>query len=376
MATPASSTDGASEVPVEVASLFYTGLNEPKPTSLDFSLDGNYFISSHNDDAVRVADVSALTHTDTIRCESVGVHMARFTQSNSVVCLAPRHSLDGQLHLLNLETAQFVGEMAYLNDGEREIRPYPNLPVYTSLTQCPTTDVLAAVVSAKCRVALFHPLISGAIAASPERSVTVGKVSISFSPDGNTFTVGDEKRITMFDRRILFSMPLAMMENQEVFGERPGNALRCKGVDHSPDGDHLLVTAASGEAVVYNWKQQQVVCNYFHHNAQSHFLGSSDAIAARYVHPYAKASVVAQPTTSMVGGRHLLVYEAFDPEAHLAPFMSPDGILSDDFTVHPGALRYELQSKDSDVPVGIAVNPRYSLVATAARNVTWWSFNT
>lgn len=40
-----------------------------------------------------------------------------------------------------------------------------------------------------------------------------------------------------------------------------------------------------------------------------------------------------------------------------------------------GNLRYELQSKDSDVPVGLAVNRCYRLVAVAARSVTWWAFN-
>lgn len=372
---PQRSASEGPEIPVEVASLLFTGINDPKPTSLDFSQDGNYFISSHNDDAVRIADVGTLSHTETIRCESTGVHVVRFTQSSSVVCVAPRHYLDGQLHLLNVETSQFIGEMAYLNDLDKAIKPSPNVPVYSSLTQCPKTDVIAAVVNAKGRVALFHPLISGAVAASSERSVTGSRVSLSFSADGNTFAVGDDKTITMFDRRIMFSMPLAGMTNKELFLLSPENAQRCKGIDHCPDGDHLLLTSSSGEAVIYNWKLQQVVCNYYHSDAQKHFFGSADAIAARYVHPYTRSSLVAQPTTSMAGGRHLLVYEGFDATKELSPFVLDDGMLSDRFRVKPGPLKYELQSKDSDVPVGIAVNPRYSLVATAARSVTWWSFN-
>lgn len=82
--------------------MFFTGLNEPKPTAIDFAQDGQFFVSAHNDDALRVVDVNAIHHIDTIECESYGIHDVKFTHSNNVVIVAPRHPLDGHLHLLNL----------------------------------------------------------------------------------------------------------------------------------------------------------------------------------------------------------------------------------------------------------------------------------
>lgn len=361
-----------SSIPVEVASLFFTGLNEPKPTSIDFSLNGDYFISSHGDDALRLIDVCAMTHTQTIQCENFGVHAARFTQSSHVACVLPRHPLDGHLHLLNLETAQLVGELAYMNAYERELHPFPNTPVYSTLAQCPRTDLLGAVVSARGSLALFNPLVSGAIASSAEKFLSGSKISLSFGPDGNHIVVGDDHRVTLFDRRMLFSSPVVGVANRDVFDEARDQA-RCKGAELSVDGENLLLTSSSGEVAVYNLRLEAVVCKYFHGDAKAHFVGSADATGAKYVHTHSSPSLVAQPTSSMVGGRHLLVYDMFDP-VYTEDFMD-NGSLSTSFTPKLGSLKYELQSKDSDVPVALAVNPRYSLVATAARNVTWWSFN-
>ncbi|CCW60282.1 unnamed protein product [Phytomonas sp. EM1] len=360
--------------PIEVASMFYTGLNEPKPTCMDFSLEGLSFISSHNDDALRLIDVASLNHTETIQCEHFGIHSVRYTQSESVVCVAPRLPLDGHLHLLNLETAQFFGEMAYLNELDSEIHPYPNTPVYSTISQCPATDVLGAVVTTKGRLALFHPLISGAIAASGEKAVIGSKVALSFSHDGNRIIIGDDRRINLFDRRVLFSTPIVSLENQKIFSSSPELA-RCKGAEHCIDQSHLLLTSSSGEVVVYNWKLDRIVCSYYHGDAKRHFVGSSDAIGAKYIHPNLRNSIIAQPTSSMVGGRHLLVYGGY--EGNESGSIGEEEVIKGDFQseMKSGLLRYELQSKDSDVPIALAVNPRYSLVVTAARSLTWWAFN-
>ncbi|CCW68451.1 unnamed protein product [Phytomonas sp. Hart1] len=361
--------------PIEVASTFYTGLNEPKPTSMNFSMDGLSFISSHNDDALRLIDVASMHHTETIQCEVFGIHAVRYTQSAHVLCVSPRLPLDGHLHLLNLETAQFVGEMAYLNDLDGEIHPYPNMPVYSTLSQCPASDVLGAVVSAKGRLALFHPLVSGAIAASADKTVNGNKVALSFNHDGHHILLGDDRRITLLDRRFLFASPVLCLENKKLFSSRPELA-RCKGAEYGIDQSHLLLTSSLGEVVVYDWKSGRVVCNYYHDDAKRHFVGSEDAIGAKYVHPNLRDSMIAQPTSSMVGGRHLLVYGGYKNSADDEIPKEEGGVKADkQVEVQAGPLHYELQSKDSDVPIALEVNPRYNLVATAARSVTWWAFN-
>lgn len=373
--------------------MFFTGLNEPKPTAMDFSPDGLSFLSAHGDDALRCIDVGALAHTDTIQCETFGVHNVRYTQSSQVACVAPRFPLDGHLHLLNVETAQFFGTMAYLNDLDSEIHPVVNTPVYSTIAQCPCTDVLGAVVSTKGRLALFHPLIAGCIAASTERSVAGARPALSFSPDGNLIVIGDDHKVTLFDRRILFSCPVACCENSDLFRENAKHA-RCKGAEVNSDGERVLLTSSTGEVVVYNWKLDQVVCSYYHDDARRHFLGSGDAVGAQYVQPYVPHSSIAQPSSSMNAGRHLLVYEGYSDSSipadsamevsaptssgssvssSLHPLSSSQAVLST--SVRRGNLQYELQSKDSDVPVALAVNRRFQIVATAARNVTWWAFH-
>ncbi|KAG5495699.1 hypothetical protein GH5_03364 [Leishmania sp. Ghana 2012 LV757] len=347
-------------VPVEVASMFYTGINEPRPTAMHFSFDGLHFVSAHTDDAVRLIDVGNMMSTDVITCDAFGVHNVRYTHSSSVVCVAPRFHLDGHLHLLNTETSQFFGEMAYLNDTEPEIPPVASTPVYSTLSQCPATDVIGAVVAAKGRLALFHPLISGCIAATPERSIVGTRACVQFSCDGHRIAIGDDHRIAVFDRRNLFQPPLVLLENKRVFTAST-SPTRCKGVEFSANASRLLLTSSSGEVVVYDWQRDETVTNYFHGAARRHFLGSADAIGAQHVFPYQAASPILQLTSSMTGGRHLLVYAGCPSNTGNA--------------TQQGRLLYELQSKDSDVPVAVAVNPRLQLVATAARSITWWAFH-
>lgn len=50
--------------------------------------------------------------------------------------------------------------------------------------------------------------------------------------------------------------------------------------------------------------------NYYHDDAKRHFVGAGDALGAKYVSPLMSHSHIVQPTSSMLGGRHLLVYES------------------------------------------------------------------
>ncbi|KPI84591.1 hypothetical protein ABL78_6352 [Leptomonas seymouri] len=358
-------TDPTAGAPVEVASLFYTGINEPRPTAMDFSFDGLHFASAHTDDAVRLIDVGSLIHTDTILCDAFGVHSVRYTHSSAVVCVAPRFHLDGHLHLLNTETAQFFGEMAYLNDVEGETPPVANTPVYSTLTQCPATDVIGAVMSAKGRLALFHPLISGCVASTPERTVTGPKACVQFSNDGHYIAVGDDHRLVVLDRRCL-CRPTAVVqrENRALFADY-SPLTRCKGAEFCADGSHILVSSSNGEVSLYDWKHEEVKVSYFHGDAKRHFVGAGDAIGARFAFPGQAGSPILQPTSFMNGGRHLLVYEG-------GPALASSDTLS---APRQGRLLYQLQSKDSDVSVALAVNPRFHVAATAARSITWWAFH-
>lgn len=355
--------------------MFYTGINEPRPTAMDFSFDGLHFASAHTDDAVRLIAVGSLSHTDTILCDAFGVHDVRYTHSSAVVCVSPRFHLDGHLHLLNVETAQFFGEMAYLNDVAPEIPVVANTPVYAALAQCPATDVLGAVVPAKGRLALFHPLISGCVACTPERTVVGPKACVQFSPDGHHIAVGDDHRLVVLDRRHLFHAAMTECENKQLFSAY-SPLTRCKGVAFSADGHHLLVTSSNGEVVLYDWRRGEVVTNYFHGDATRHFLGAGDAVGAQFAFPGQRGSPILQSTTFMSGGRHLLVYDGGDRAAAAATVAAPS---STPPTVRGeprrGRLLYELQSKDSDTPVALAVNPRFQVAATAARNITWWAFH-
>jgi WD40 repeat protein len=361
-------TSSGLQAPIEVASMFYTGINEPRPTAMDFSFDGLHFASAHTDDAVRLIDVGGLHHNDTIVCDAFGVHNVRYTHSSAVVCVVPRFHLDGHLHLLNTETAQFFGEMAYLNDVEAEIPAVANTPVYSTLTQCPVTDVLGSVVAAKGRFALFHPLISGCVAATAERTVVGPKPCVQFSSDGNAIALGDDHRVVVLDRRRLFDSAVVQRDTKQLFSSY-SPLTRCKGVEFSADGSHLLVTSSNGEVVLYDWKREEVTVNYFHGDARRHFVGAGDAIGARFAFPGQPTSPILQPTSFMCGGRHLLVYDGnWSLTASPHPSETPR-------ETQQGRLLYELQSKDSDVPVAVAVNPRYQVAATAARSITWWAFH-
>ncbi|PWV06058.1 hypothetical protein C3747_120g122 [Trypanosoma cruzi] len=355
--TGADESDGS---PIEVASHFFTGVNDPRVGTMDFSLDGQYFISSHADDALRLIDVLTMRHNETIQLEAFGVHCARFTQSSDVVCVAPRYSSDGHLYLLSLTSAQLFAAMAFVSDDVPELRAVSNTPVYSTISQCPQSDVIASVFSTQGRLLLFHPLISGAIAASGERTVMGNRATVSFSPDGTKLVVGDDCRVRVFDYRKMFSSPLASLDNKAIFTES-GAASRCKGAEVAADGSHLLLTSFGGEAVVYALQLGLVSCSYFHNVARRHFIGAGDAVGAKFMFPNITGSIVVQLSTYMNAGRHLLVYDGYD------------GQFSG--SCRRGALKYELQCKDSDVPVALSVNSKYALLATAARGVTWWSFN-
>ncbi|KAL7699647.1 hypothetical protein N2W54_005778 [Lotmaria passim] len=352
--------------------MFYTGINEPRPTAMDFSFDGLHFASAHTDDAVRLIDVGGLNHTDTILCDAFGVHTLRYTHSSAVICVAPRFHLDGHLHLLNTETAQFFGEMAYLNDAEGEIPAVANTPVYSTLAQCPATDVLAAVVSAKGRLALFHPLIAGCVAATAEHSVVGPRACVQFSRDGRSIAIGDDHRLVVMDRRHLFQAPVVQCENKHLFSAY-SPLTRCKGVEFSADGSHLLLTSSNGEVVLYDWKRGSVKVNYYHGDAKRHFVGAGDAVGAQFAFPGETRTPVLQSTSFMSGGRHLLVYDGGYSEAGVCGSAPTSREASGE--PRQGRLLYELQSKDSDVPVALAVNPRFQVAATAARSITWWALH-
>ncbi|KEG15584.1 COMPASS component SWD2 [Trypanosoma grayi] len=346
--------------PIEVASYFFNGAGDTRVGAMDFSLDGRFFISSHTDDALRLVDVASMRHTETIQLELFGLHCARFTQSTDVVCVAPRHCADGHLYLLSLTTAQLFSAMAFVSDDVPELRAATNTPAYSTVAQNPQTDVIASVLATQGRLLLFHPLISGALAASGERTVVGNRSTVAFSPDGSKLVMGDDHHVRLFDCRKLFTSPLVSLENKAVFTES-GAATRCKGAEVSADGSHLLLTSSGGEAVVYDTKHDKVTCSYFHDAARHQFTGADDAVGAKYVHPNVVGSMVVQPSTFMDAGRHLLVYGGHSTQ-------SPQ-------ECQKGVLKYELRCKDNDVLVALCVNTRYALVATAARGVTWWAFN-
>eukprot|EP00796_Vickermania_ingenoplastis_P002019 gene2019-1209_t len=341
--------------PVEVVAQFFSGLNEPRPTTLGFSFDGLYAASSHLDDAVRIVDVGTLRHSETIRCNMCGISSALFTQSSCVLCVVPRIPVDGHLYLLNLETAKFCGAMAYLNDYEEPLAP-SQMPVYSAVTQCPTTDVIGTVISARGVLALFHPLMSGAVAVTKDRIVKGGKPCVSFSKDGNTILVGGDDRVSVLDRRMLFSNPVTVLDHSEIFNEVP---TKCRGIEVSADSNRVLFTSSKGETNIFNLGTKQMECTYYHHDAKMLFSGATNNVSSRFVNPYVPASRVVQMTSSMSEGRHLLVYQP-----------NPMQLASHDDSrvVSEGKLEFQFQSKDSEVPVAIAVNPRFQLVATAARH--------
>lgn len=349
-----------SDRPVEVVSYFFNSVNDPRVGTMDFSLDGNYFISSHADDALRLIDVATVRHNETIRLETFGVHCARFTQSSDVLCVAPRHSGDGHLYLLSLTKAQFFSAMAFVSDDVQLLREAVNTPVHTSICQCPQSDVIASVFSPQGRLLLFHPLISGALAASEERTLSGHQCALAFSPNGDKLVIGDDNRVRVFDRRKMFAAPLMSLENRALFTESAG-ALRCKGAEVDAGGSRLLLTSSGGEVIVYDLLREELTCSYFHGVARRHFSGAGDAVGAKFVFPNVARSPVVQPSTCMSAGRHLLVYSGYDAGTTVPR--------------QRGALMYELQCRDSDVPVVSSVNLKYALVATAARGVTWWSFN-
>lgn len=371
----------AGSPPLEIAAQFFSGLNEPRPTSLEFSLDGLFAISSHMDDAIRVVDVCSMSPSETIQCDlGGGVSASCFTQSSSIVCVAPRVAIDGHLYLLNIETASYVGAMAYVNDYEQEGELLPH-PFFSCVAQCPVSDVLGGVIGSKGALALFHPLVSGAVAATKNHFIRGEKPSIGFSRDGNKILVGGDEEVMVLDRRMLTSGPVKCLSNKKIFRYGPG---RCRGVQLSADSSRALLTSSNGEANVLHLHSEKLECTYFHHDAQRWFLGTSNNVPAKYMTPHVSCSRVVQMTSSMNDGRHLLVYEPNSKEGieagigvvKQAEKKDSDKLLENDLveSIAQGALKYQLQSKDSDLPVDIAVNPRFQLIATAARHVTWWTF--
>lgn len=342
--------------PVEVAAQFFTGLNEPRPLSLDFSLDGLFGVSAHQDGAVRVVDVQSMTPATTIVCDTFGVSSCRFTQSSGVLCTTPSLPLDGHLYLLDVERGTYIAALAYVNDLEQEVA-VTQKPVYSTLSQCPVSDVIASVIAAKGALTLFHPLVSGAVAVSPDGFVKGANPAVSFSPDGNTILVGGEERLQLLDRRKLSSV-VRSIPHQQIFRSNPS---RCRGAEVSASGQHILATSSKGEVVVLNAHTGEAELSYFHHDVTSFFSGAVNYVGARYATPCLDNSRVVQMTSSMNGGRHLLVYRP------------PQGGGQQE-AMQYGSLEFQLQSKDSEVPVAITVNPRYQVVATAARYVTWWAF--
>lgn len=358
--------------PIEVCAQFFSGINEPRPVSLDFSLDGLFAISAHLDDAVRVMNVTTLAHCETIHCPSFGVSSSCFTQSPSVICVAPRLPIDGHLHLLNLETATFIGALAYINDFEAEIQVLQK-PVYSTIAQCPCTDVIGAVIGAKGTLALFHPLVSGAVAVTREKFVKGEKPPISFDTNGYHIYVGGDDAISVLDRRSLGRGPITSFQTKNVFLHDP---YRCRGVESSVEQGRLLVTSSGGEANIFNWHTEVLESTYFHHDVQSLFLGAPNHVPARYLTPGVSQSRVAQMTSSMNDGRHVLVYypTPASEEAKVKKEKDEASKIMRKDSVQEGRLQYQLQLKDSELPVSFIVNPRFKMFGTAARHVTWWSF--
>lgn len=354
--------------PIEVAGQFFAGLNEPRPTCVGFSRDGMLGFSSHLDNAIRIVDANSLTHSQTIFCDSCGVSAAVFTQSSSVLCIAPEMLFDGHLYLLNVETASFIGALGYVNDLAPEI-PLTSMPVYSTVSQCPTTDILGAVIHTKGALALFHPLVSGAVAVSQDKLVGGYRAFVTFSSDGNGIAVGCDDHVSLLDRRMLLSGPVRRLSSIQLFRRTPA---RCRGVEFPNEGgERLLVTSSLGEVNVFNLKKNTVECSYFHGQAMKLFDGSKNNVPARYLNPHLRSSRVIQLTSSLSDGRHMLVYHP-NPKQDASVSMSTE---EGGEELVWGALAYQLQCKDSDIPVDVAVNPRLQVIATAARHVCWWCVN-
>ncbi|KAG8343489.1 hypothetical protein TRVL_05679 [Trypanosoma vivax] len=343
---------------IGVVAHFFNGINEPRVSSVDFSLDGQCFVSAHKDGALRLINVMKIRHTETINFDGFDAHCARFTQSNNVVCVAPQHGVDGHLYFVDLSNACVFSASGFLCDEIGDIPVCGNAPVYSAIVQSPHSDVIASVFSPQGRLLLFNPLISGALAASAERSIIGRTTAVSFSPDGRKLVVGDDQLVRLFDFRFMFNSAPVVLKNSQVFTQS-GVAPRCQGAEVSADGSKLLLTSGAGEAVVYDLLDEKVVCSYFHGVAKNHFIGASDAVGAKYLYPFIDNSLVVQPVTNANGDRPLLVYNTPIDYKTIGS--------------ERGALLYELQCKDNGLPVAMAVNPRYALVANASRCVTLWS---
>ncbi|EAN80581.1 uncharacterized protein TEOVI_000502000 [Trypanosoma equiperdum] len=343
--------------PVEIAASFFSAYGDPRSTSIDFSLDGKYFLSTHTDDAMRLVDVTEIKHKETIALNTVGLWRARFTQSSGVVCLASHRPCDGHLYLLNLNTAQLFASMSFVSDTVPVVPAIPNRPAYTAIAQSPCNDTIAAVFSAQGRLLLFHPLISGAVAASAENTFIGGGGAISFSPEGTQLLVSDDSCVRVYDYRKLFSGPLLTLQHNKMLphcdscGER-----RCIGMDIGSGGEELLLTYECGGVLLYDLRQNAVRGANFGIKGTIDGINSSCSVGARYVHPYLGHSPVVQLDSTSGKDTRLLVYHGSRAKSRW------------------GSLRYEILCVADGDPIAMSVNPQYSMVATAAGGVTWWSF--
>nr|CCC96118.1 unnamed protein product [Trypanosoma congolense IL3000] len=328
-----------------------------RATGIDFSLNGRHLLASTTDDSMYILDTYSLCHVGTFAMSTVGIHLARYTRTDGVVCVAPQRSADGNLYLFNLNAGKLFSAMSLISDDVSELVTAGKHPVYTAVAQSPSSDTIAALFSPKGRLLLFHPLISGAVAASKENAVVGNSGVVSFSPDGEFLVVGDSECVRVFDYRKLFSGPLLKIDGRRILSSTdPLRECRCIGVDVDVGGSRLLITYEGGRVVLYDVRKNVLLGSDTDVAGNEHYRDSDDAIGARFLSSSTDAFSFCRLTMGERGTPTVLVYSGCKRRNYWAE------------------LSQSVHCRGGGFPTAAEVCRCHKLMATAAGEVTLWSF--
>ncbi|KAJ5746022.1 WD repeat protein [Penicillium odoratum] len=310
-------------------------------TSLDFDDQGEFLVSSGEDDAIQVFDIKEGTVTKTVPCKKYGAHLARFTHHQRQLLHAST-KVDHNLRLLDLHGESYIRYFTHHTD------------TVTSLAVAPSGDHFVSV--GKDNTVTVWDLASR----NPQGKLKLATpYLVTFDPSASVLAIASQSTssVLLYDFRNYDKAPFATFDlapYEELYTPTTRGRAWTR-LEFSNDGKYLMVGT-----------------DYHGHYILDAFDGSIQAFLAGKSGPSGRAAPVS--TTGKPRGQG---DACFTPDGRYVI-----GGNGDD----PSMLIWDLQQKREAnnvlYPLNklpskcrtavVEYNPRYNMIATADKETIFW----
>ncbi|KAM4582925.1 WD repeat-containing protein 82-like [Fundulus diaphanus] len=290
-------------------------LNSDKVNCVDYSSNGENFVSSSNDDCILLFDIQEGKPVSSLYSKKYGVDLIRFTHGEAQNVVFSSNKLDDTIRYLSLTDNKFI-------------RYFPGHAArVTALSMSPVDETfISSSLDKTIRIwDLRAPNCQGL-------TDPLGKPVCSFDPDGLVFAAGVESQaVKLYDTRAFDKGPFA------CFDVRLNRVCDWTGLKFSNDGKLILICTNGGAVRILN------------------------AFSGSVLHTF----------TGYNNSKGVSLEASFTPDSQFVMIGSEDGRVHV-WSTESGMKVAVLDGKHPGPINALQFNPRYMTFATACANTSFW----